>query len=134
MTAAKRKRRHGDHTADANLVADVRTLYFERGWSVEEVAAELDVTQVAVIAAIRALGEAPLAADPTTHLHVWEPDVDLGVGRYRCACGRTGYRNRKRATVVHRHWLHLFRPRGRVPCGGAVARTPTLDDYDQIDA
>jgi len=58
----RRRRRFRRHTtADAHDAAQISALYFEQLWAVEDVASELSLTGQAVIDAIRAMGEAPLA-------------------------------------------------------------------------
>jgi hypothetical protein len=116
--------------ANDELIARVRQLYFEERWLVRDIARVLELSPLAVFRMIRAMADAPLADDPATHTHAWEPASDLGLARYRCACGRTGYRNRRRQIVPCKGGSDREGPNAW-PTWGRAQRPPTLDDYDR---
>ena len=68
------------------------------------------------------------------HEHAWMP-IAGACGRYRCACGGTGYRDLVDGTITAHKTPRPERVqetrRPATAGGGHVGRKPTLDDYDR---
>jgi hypothetical protein len=66
------------------------------------------------------------------HMHDWQPAWDLGAGRYRCVCGRTGFRYGGGEIKTHKVRARPERDwNEREPHTGAIPAAPTLDVYDR---
>ena len=64
------------------------------------------------------------------HVHEWVPAWDLGMARYRCACGIAAYRNR--AQQITPYMRNPYRPvRERTLRFAPSGALPNLDDYDR---